>query len=149
MSGISFLLYVFSQSVSSISLVSNIFVSPIRVEHLNRFLYIFVQSLSTISIISSVFSANPCRALVQPLNGLLLCSRAHGGGSSMHDTTCKLFCHKGFALPRSDGHVTDQYECDNTGTWQPASRVPSCVREYSRSALFEIVISNIFSSIES
>ncbi|KAI0214769.1 hypothetical protein LSAT2_000070 [Lamellibrachia satsuma] len=72
--------------------------------------------------------ANPCRALVQPLNGLLLCSRAHGGGSSMHDTTCKLFCHKGLALPRSDGHVTDQYECDNTGTWQPASRVPSCVR---------------------
>ena len=96
--------------------------------------------LQLIPLSPALFAANPCRALVQPLHGHLLCSRAHGGGSSMHDTACKLFCDPGLALPRSDGHVTDQYECDNTGTWQPSSRVPSCVREYP----VHVLVHNIY-----
>ena len=72
-------------------------------------------------------SANPCRPLAQPLNGFLLCSLAEGGVSSVHETTCRLFCNKGYALPREDGPRNSVFECDHTGTWQPSDIVPSCV----------------------
>jgi len=76
-------------------------------------------------------AANPCRRLRRPVNGVLLCSSTHGGGTEpSHDTVCRLFCHRGLVPARQvDGHpqTEGRFHCDRSGTWQPTEHVPSCV----------------------